>query len=256
MSTPSRAAQAGEPQHCEPGTPQDLSQQAHRRLIGYLGLLLPILLYVLAGARPTAGLPSWVLLESISSYYYTGAVAVFVGVLFALSLFLFTYRGYAGMAADRVAGAIGGACALGVAAFPTIAPPVVPGPGQTAPVLTEPSWWTPVMETIHYVSAASLFLVFIVFSLWLFRKSGGPRAGMTPGKRARNTIYLACGIVMIGAVVWAGIAGPRGQPIFWPEAIALWAFAISWLVKGKAHTAVIRVVKRAVGAGGAGAGAE
>jgi hypothetical protein len=59
----------------------DLSGQAHRQLIGYIGLLLPILLIVIAGFRPTHHLASWKILESVSAYYYTGAVAAFVGML-------------------------------------------------------------------------------------------------------------------------------------------------------------------------------
>src|ERR1700757_4451397 len=98
---------------------ENLSQQAHRQLIGYLGLLLPFLLYGVAGLRHTAGLVPWRLLSSISAYYYTGAVAVFVGVLFALALFLLTYRGYKGVIADRVLGLIGGTAAIFVALFPT-----------------------------------------------------------------------------------------------------------------------------------------
>jgi hypothetical protein len=102
--------------------PRDLSQQTHRRLIGVLGFLLPILLYLVAGLRPTAPLPRWTFLDSVSAYYYTGAVAILVGVLFALSLFLFSYPGYENVIADRVVGRVGGAAALGVALCPTTAP--------------------------------------------------------------------------------------------------------------------------------------
>src|ERR1044072_2755355 len=102
--------------------PIGLSQRAHRQLIGYLGLLLPVLLWVIAGLRPTGDLPPWRVLPSVSAYYYTGAVGVFTGVIFALSLFLLTYRGYAGVVADRVLGSAGGLAALGVALFPTAAP--------------------------------------------------------------------------------------------------------------------------------------
>ncbi|HET7005748.1 MAG TPA: hypothetical protein VFK65_09670, partial [Candidatus Binatia bacterium] len=72
--------------------PDDMSDNAHRQLIGYIGLLLPLLLIVIAISRD--GLERWKSLESISAYYYTGAVAGFVGMLVALALFLFTYRGY------------------------------------------------------------------------------------------------------------------------------------------------------------------
>ena len=102
--------------------PDDLSYREHRLIIGSIGLLLPVLLYLIAGLRPTKGLTDWTVLDSISAYYYTGAVAVFVGMLFALALFLLTYRGYVGVAADRIVGRVGGAAALVVALFPTSAP--------------------------------------------------------------------------------------------------------------------------------------
>lgn len=214
--------------------PLDLSHRAHRRLIGYLGLVLPFVLLALSGARPTEGLAPWEVLDSVSAYYYTGAVAAFLGILFALALFLFTYGGYKGYQVDRAIGSVGGACALGVALFPTAAP------GG----LLEPSWWSPAARTIHYVSATGLFLVFIVFSLWLFRKTKEPPGKALPkSKRRRNRVYLICGLVMVGAVLWAGSSYFTGAPIFWAESIALWAFAVSWLVKGYAHRPVVDTVK-------------
>jgi hypothetical protein len=213
---------------------ENLSQQAHRQLIGYLGLLLPFLLYGVAGLRHTGGLVPWRLLSSISAYYYTGAVAVFVGVLFALALFLLTYRGYKGVIADRVLGLIGGTAAIFVALFPTFAPqPVVP-----------PSWWYPGMAKIHYVSAVALFVSFILFAIWLFRKSNVPRrADRPPDKRRRDDICLACGIVMIVSVLWAASAMFTHAPIVVPESIAIIAFAISWLTKGEAHKPVMSMIR-------------
>jgi hypothetical protein len=200
--------------------PKDLSQRAHRRLIGYLGFFLPVLLYLVAGVRPTTGLARWSLLQSVSAYYYTGAVGIFVGVLFALSLFLLAYRGYEGEVADRVVGGLGGCAALGVALFPTAAPTAV----------CAPSWWATPLRTVHYVSAVVLFLSFIVFAMWLFRKSSFPRnedRGLE--KRTRNTVYLVCGISMILSVLWAASSLITDAPIFWPETIAIIAFAVSWL---------------------------
>ena len=102
--------------------PEELSLRAHRRIVGTIGFFLPALVYGFAAARPTAGLDRWQLLWSVSAYYYTGAVGVFVGALFALSLFLFSYRGYKGVIADRIVGGVGGLAALVVALFPTAAP--------------------------------------------------------------------------------------------------------------------------------------
>lgn len=211
----------------------DLSNQAHRRLIGYLGILLPILLYVLAGVRPTEGLEQpWQLLKSVSAYYYTGAVGVFIGVLFALSLFLFSYRGYKSEVVDRILGAIAGLAALGVALFPTEAPSRV----------AEPLWWRPFMNAVHLTSAAVLFGSFILFALWLFRKSNLPASERPPEKQRRNRVFLVCGLAMIVAMLWAASSHFTRGPIFWPETLAIVAFAVSWLVKGEAYAPVVRVV--------------
>ncbi|NQT93659.1 MAG: hypothetical protein HQ559_12940 [Lentisphaerae bacterium] len=212
-----------------------LSHRAHRRLIGVLGLLLPVLLYLLAGVRATEGLPRWGLLDSVSAYYYTGAVGVFVGVLFALSLFLFTYPGYKGVVADRVVGILGGTAALGVALCPTAAPEG----------LAEPTWWCNLVRTVHYVSAVLLFVAFILFSIWLFRKSNIPNRRDRPaGKRRRDDICLACGIIMIVCVLWATSSMITHAPIFLPEAISIVAFAVSWLVKGEAYQPIVDTFER------------
>jgi hypothetical protein len=139
--------------------PDDRSDHAHRQLIGYIGLVLPLILIFMAVARD--GVEKWRGLESISAYYYTGAVAAFVGMLVALALFLFTYRGYGNSCywADRAASAIAAIAALGVAIFPTAAPEGV----ETL------SWWSPFTGILHYVFAVTLFAMFAVFALWLFR---------------------------------------------------------------------------------------
>ena len=214
-------------------TAESLSQQAHRRLIGILGLLLPLLLYVFAGLRHTVGLPAWTPLNSISAYYYTGAVAIFVGVLFALALFLSTYPGYKGVIADRLLGLVGGTAAILVALFPTSAPDG----------LSAPTWWSPYMRTVHYLSAVVLFVAFILFAIWLFRKSNIPRRGDRPlEKRRRDDICLASGIIMIASVLWAASSMFTHAPIFIPESIAIIAFAVSWLTKGEVHKPVMQMV--------------
>ncbi|MEN8173756.1 MAG: hypothetical protein ABFS03_12875 [Chloroflexota bacterium] len=203
----------------------DLSSHAHRQLIGMIGLVLPHLLWLIAGWRLMKGLQRWELLSSISAYYYTGAVAVFSGALVALAVFLFSYRGYDNQQRrrDRIAANIAGAAAILVAFFPTDVP-------KGFPAL---SWWTPIMGTIHYVSAVILFSSFIFFSLFLFPISKLEKEELPPDKLARNRIYISCGVAIVLCIIWAFIAVYNDAPIFWPEALALEFFAISWLVKGR-----------------------
>jgi hypothetical protein len=79
--------------------------------------------------------------------------------------------------------------------------------------------------------------MFAVFALWLFRIT--PSGKEAPAdKRWRNKVYLVCGTVIVASIIWAGIAGLNGRPIFLPESVALVAFAVSWLVKGYAHRTI------------------
>ena len=217
--------------------PDDLSSHMHRLFIGVLGLLLPFLLWIIAGWRPTAGLQPWEILSSVSAYYYTGAVAAFVGILVALAVFLFTYPGYGNeyKRRDQSAAIIAGTAAIGVAFFPTGAPSDLP----------VPSWWTPQTRTIHYTSAVVLFGAFIVFCLFLFPKSKVKKGESLPlDKRVRNRIYRFCGLAMLVCMLWAGSALFTSAPIFWPEALALEFFAVSWLVKGRADWTAVNLGRR------------
>lgn len=216
-----------------PTQPDDLSDQAHRQLIGYIGLVLPVLLIFTTIWRD--GMDLWKKLDSISAYYYTGAVTVFVGMLVSLALFLFTYRGYANTyhKYDRAAAVIAASAALGLALFPARVPE-----GFVAL-----KWWAPWLGVIHYISAVVLLLMFAVFALWLFRVTPDSQpAG--PARKWRDQVYLICGIAILVCIVWAGWDGMHHRPIFWPESFALVAFSISWLVKGYAHRTIVHGVQR------------
>lgn len=209
-------------------SPDDLSGHRHRQVIGYLGLALPILLVQFVKLRPNAASDKW-LGTSISAYYWTGAVSLFVGLLAALSLFLLTYRGYANESHkyDRAAAIIAGIAAGLVALFPTTPPSgIVPLP-----------WWGDWISKTHMVWAIILFTMFAVFSLWLFRKST-PGEEPSPDKKRLNMIYLLCGLAIVASMVWALVEGLSHRSIFWPESSALFFFALSWLVKGKAHRSI------------------
>ncbi len=197
----------------------------HRQLIGYVGLLLPLILILLSLWRD--GVDRWWSLNSISAYYYSGAVSAFVGMLVSLALFLFTYRPYKNKRfhkVDRLVACTAAVAALGVALFPTAAPE-----GMAAL-----PWWANYMRVLHYVFAVILLSTFAVFALWLFRLRPAGEKEMPTRKRWRNWVYLICGLVIVASMIWAGVAGSRDKPIFVPESVALIAFAVSWLVKGYA----------------------
>ncbi|MDX1396390.1 MAG: DUF998 domain-containing protein [Gemmatimonadota bacterium] len=183
-----------------------------RRVVGLLGIGLPVVLAVLGFAL--CGCDE--IRPSISDYYGLRTRDVFVGVLFTIAWFLFTYRGYD--ARDDLAGNLACILALAVALFPSTA-----------------AGWE---RTVHFVSAAGFFLVLACFSLFLFTRSG---ADPTPMKLVRNRLYRTCGWIIVGAIALAGAYAllpddtplARWKPVFWLETLALWAFGASWAVKGE-----------------------
>ena len=209
-------------------SPQLISYLSLRKAVGILGISFPVILVtgsvVCAGCEEIQG--------SISSYYHTGMRNIFVGILCAIALFMFAYKGYDQR--DAMAGKLACIFALGVAFFPTS----VSGPfTKCLPVPID----NHLISSIHFVSATLLFATLSYFSIALFTLSSKKP---TTRKRKRNRLYMICGYAMIGSIVLIGVyilvfekrypALQSFDPVFWLESIALWAFGISWLTKGKA----------------------
>jgi hypothetical protein len=207
-----------------------LSYLTIRRSLGILGILLPLLMFassLLAGATAVR--------VSISSYYFTNARDLLVGVLCALTLFLVSYRGYG--RSDDIASSLAGLCALGVALFPAC------GESRAdAQFLFFRQLDPAACTVVHFICAGSFFCLLAFMSGFLFtRTDPSGRRKPTRRKRQRNLVYRICALVMAAAL--AGMLAvnllPAGHPvhalnpIFWLEAAALLAFGISWLVKGE-----------------------
>lgn len=211
----------------------DRSTHLHRQLIGYLGALLPVLVWGVSALLPTPPQPRLRPWDSISAYYYSSAVPVFAGILASLSVFLFTYKGYDNdhQWKDRLAAGVAGGSALGVAFFPT------PAPHEAL----ARSWWSDWMGWAHYGSALALFVSFVFFCGWLF-----PMGGRSSGAgRRRNIIYRLCGVAIVLCLASIPVMKKLGKPIFYSEALALWAFALSWLTKGRAAASIGPALERA-----------
>jgi hypothetical protein len=192
---------------------QVISYLILRRAIGILGVLFPLLLAVLcASAGSCSGIE-----DSISAYYHTDVRDLFVGILFTIGWFLYSYKG-----PDRIDNILANAAcgfALGVALCPTRSPVAA-------------------LQTMHFVCAVGLFLLLAYFSLFLFTKHG---PSMTAQKRTRNRVFRICGYVMLACIaliaLYAALGAPAAlrswKPVFWLESIALWAFGFSWITKGE-----------------------
>jgi hypothetical protein len=200
---------------------------ALRKSVGLLGILLPLVL--IFGVKFLTNCN--ILQDSISDYYYTKLGHYMTGTLCAVSLFMFSYKGYDKK--DLWAGRGASVFALGVAFFPCSNL----YPLSACKVLELKVEY--VINLIHFGSATCLFLIFAIFSLFLFTKSSGHP---TERKKQRNVVYRICGIIILFCIVliflYSVIPSLHQQfkdykPIFWLEALALEAFGFSWLTKGE-----------------------
>jgi cytochrome bd-type quinol oxidase subunit 2 len=204
-----------------------ISFMALRKAIGWLGLTLPAAMllgnYIIDGCTNIQ--------DSNSHYYYTVTGDLFVGILCAVGLFLFTYKGYTTL--DNWASSLAGVCAVLIAMFPTNDNSL----NKCSNIVQLPISHT--RNLVHYGSAAMFFTILALMSLFLFTKSKGKKSNR---KRARNRIYRICGAIMLLAIATIAVYGLSGKsgaayakyhPVFWLEWVALLAFGTSWLVKGE-----------------------
>jgi hypothetical protein len=199
-----------------------------RKSVGILGIFLPIVL--IFGVKFLSSCN--ILQDSISDYYYTKMGHYMTGTLCAVSLFMFSYKGYGPK--DYWAGKAASLFALGVAFFPCSNY----YPLSACKVLLLKGDDT--INIIHFTSAALLFLTLAFFSLVLFTKrSSHP----TKRKLQRNIVYKICGIIILLSIILIFLYSvipslhdkfKEYKPIFWLEFLALEAFGISWLTKGEA----------------------
>jgi hypothetical protein len=152
---------------------------------------------------------------TISDYYYTRMRDEFVGILWAIGVFLVCYRGT--RVWDDIILSAAGAFAIFVALFPT-KPHDSTATGCVFPSIISPPW-RDIIGNLHYVFAALFFLSITAMALFLFK---------TRGKHDwTNAFYKLCGGAMLACVLWM-IFGVT----FLKETIAVEAFGWAWLVNG------------------------
>lgn len=186
------------------------SYRTMRLMVGALAFALPIVLVV--GDRLHGDLGKHA--GSISAYYYTHMRTYLVGTLCALAVFFFSYK-Y--QLADNYLSDLAAIGALGAAFSPTNAH----GTSRT---------W---VAWCHYGFATLLFLTLAVFCLFVFTRRR-KTAGQQRSSRwvLRRNIYLACGLLIPMAL---GLSSAKVVSLFIGETVAIYAFALSWLLQGIYH---------------------
>lgn len=209
--------------------PAIISYKNLRRLIGILGISLPFLCLLGLAITRTPLEPS------ISHCYYSNVRDVFVGVMIGVSMFLISYYGYGPI--DNIVTNITGAAGIALALCPCLF-------SYGDPSLNERGGFfhlDPYLSNAVHLGCASAFFILLAFnSIFLFTrtKDKKPAEGK---KRKRNLVYVSCGlamvVLMLALVVIRLVLGDElfdSMPIaFAIESLMLFAFGLSWLVKGE-----------------------
>jgi hypothetical protein len=200
-----------------------------RRIIGILGISLPIVLVLLSiivyttpGVRP-----------SISDYYYTHFREIFTGTLCGVGLFLICYKGHNNPKIwknDNFLTNIAGVMALGVAFFPTF--PADRGEKIFTLVASDATW----LGWLHYSFAATLFISFSILAINVFTIGQNEDPSLKKSWMNENNIYRFCGysiLVFIGLIALSAKVELFANSTLVFEALSLFAFGTAWLIKGR-----------------------
>ena len=198
-----------------------------RRAIGMLSLLFPFLLVIGLYIATDS-----FLLPTLSDYYhYTDVRDLFVGVLCAIGVFLWSYKGYEN-SLDNIAGNIASVSIIGTA--------LVPNSREETNIV---GWFKDTIGFNPHVILAGVFMLMMAFfCLAQFTQTGNTAPGNE--KLKRNRIYRICGWLILACIALIIVfmladkytdinLKPIENAVFWLESIAIWAFSFAWLVKGE-----------------------
>jgi hypothetical protein len=215
------------------------SQDNLRKLVGILGMLLPLLLFVFLWVDMGYSRP----LPSISHYYFTRVCGIFILIVGLLGFSLIVYKGWE--KTDFLISFAAGIAALLLLLFPTdnLGTDCNQDFSKAYVTILRTSSFRP---GFHYACAAVFLGCLAYMSFFLFTKSDLP-AGKRPARKvARNRVYRSCAVIMVIAmlVIVSGLAGiiqedwyTKHTVTFWMETAAVEAFGFSWMVKGRTFLA-------------------
>ena len=213
-------------------TPNDNDITTFRRIrksIGILGISLPVvlILFSMIPVFKTSVQPS------ISHYYYTNLRELFTGVLCAVGLFLFNYKGHSNtnfLKNDSKLTNIAGSMAFGIALMPTNPEACTFKIYSLLPFCNVELGW------LHYIFAGIFFLTLSVISINVFTIGQIENKKIPKSIMNENNIYRTCGYLMLLFIVLTPVCASfdcftYSTLIF--ESLMLFAFGISWLIKGR-----------------------
>ena len=229
-------------------------------LVGGVAFGLPVILIV------GATLGGSCFRDSISHFYHAQFLGgFFVGLLFFIGGFLIAYSGSHWL--ETWGSTVAGLCAMGVALFPTsdsgcelkeiflsrvfaeVTNVTPPPPYSVAEAVGQGQGFFELFGAAsgyHMFAAGVVFVYLGLFSIVVLRRVipdvHGEGETMKETKRRRNSLYFWCGVVILLCVAVLALKGKALGDLktwnaynltFWVELVALWAFALAWVTKGR-----------------------
>ena len=202
-----------------------------RKCVGVLGLLLPTLMLGLYGT----------MLASMSHYYYTSSGIFFIGILFSFGLVLMAYKGYDKDSDEQVSDDQLTSLAGLFAIITVIIPTSCCDSGDASIICTDGyllGHSSMIYNTLHLISAGLFIVILGWMCIYKFTRSTNSES------MKKHRLYRICGYIIWGAVGCIALIILLDKltsldfDMLLPsyvlilESIALYAFAIAWLVKG------------------------
>lgn len=214
-----------------------------RKSIGFLGLLLPTILMII----------HLKILNSISHYYYTSSGIFFIGILFAFGLILISYKGYDLEEDERVSDDFMTSIAGIFALLTVIIPTSCYDSGDTT-INCDTKYLfghtSVIFNTVHLICAGIFLFILGWMCIYKFTR------GKTEEGKKHHKLYKTCGFIVwacIGLILLIMVLNcmkllevKKYIPnyVFILESIALYAFAVAWLIKGNIDQNISSFLKK------------
>jgi len=196
----------------------EINEHAAKLIIGMIAISLAIIEYILTGGS----------IDSISESYFKGDWPrnIFVGFLFVIAAFMFTYNGKEPyQMAQILLSKVAALAALGVALFPCACNR---DPGEIS------------FDHIHGSSAAVLFIILAIFCRFFYLRAKNKEHKYKEAK-IRAAIYKYCGIAIVLSIgilaldyfSEGAISSKIHNLTFIFEYVALASFGFAWLTASR-----------------------
>ena len=195
-------------------------------LIGLLAFLLPSLIYGISVIQ------GYVIQSSLSHNYFSNLREIFTGILFSIGLMMICYstipdsfdpKEIKKNLREKIYARVAAVCSILIALFPTS-----PHKGNSYPrdiqQYTLNGDYNCVNNFIHTGSALLLFVILSLFCFDIFTKAEGKH----------NSKYIFLGVLIWIGILIAGLIKTT-HAVLIGETIALFAFGISWMIRGKVN---------------------